>query len=1453
VSKRCLLITHLVLLLFSLPFTETAEAQDADQEVFLQFRHQGVVNTYVSALYHQDQFYLSVTDLFEALRIDLTVDTGRLTLTGNYLGRGTYTINLESRQARFLDREVTLTADDYAITEFGYYLLPEIFYQLFEQEFSVDFSNLAVTLETDDTMPVVAQRERERQRERVLRTQRELRREFYPLQFGRNPQVLNGGFLDYNLTANLNEAGNSYNFSSSIGSELAGGDLQGTVFGNYSATATSLRSSGLRWRYGVRDNPWVSTVVAGQTVAEGLSPVSYTGINITNDPIEPRFIYDETVLSGTVEPDSEVELYRNNTLVDFTQADGSGLYRFSIPLTYGTSNYSIRVYSPAGEMTQRDTRLQIPFNFLPPGEITYRVNAGRLDNPIAGSTERGMLAKGFVNTGITDRFTATGGVEYFEDFHEGLPTFVGRLSSRLGDSYLLSMEAANDAFYRVTGNVIYPNNMSLNVDYTHYNVQGGIYNPSRNHSSMRANIFTPIELGTLPLYLRWSVTNEQRQTGSVTRYRVDLNTRLGRANIRLGYRDSQLGTLQWQTTPVARANAAVTYNFPRSRSVPGFLQGVFARAQTNYIPAQSRIEDAELQVSRSISRRGRFQASAGRNFIGDFNLFRFTLTFDFSSFRTNTTARATRTASTVSQSVRGSVGYDTHHNNLLFTNRQQVGRSGVAVRMFVDNNNSGTFDEGDELIPENAIRIDRAGGSSYSRGGVNYISQLQPYRQYNMTVNKGQINNPLLVPALEQFSIVTDPNQFKLIEIPFYMSGIVDGMVYRERTDGTTEGLGGLRLYLTQTNVPEGVEPFSQEIRTFSDGSFYTYEIPPGDYTLQVDPSQLNFLNVKPEPEELEFTVRALAEGDFVEGLEINLVPADREDRPADDPVITATLSGLNGSAMPNIRNRECQYSLQVGSFSLFEYASEAASRAEQLLGREFEVSFNSANQLYAVRSDFSNDYLQLTQQLEQLRESGFDRMGIVHRCDEPVQPNQFHIQAGAFSGLENAERLANTLRETLPSHIFIHHDTQTGLYRVIAGPFSDQNALITALESLLHRAGLDDLLVHNGDREFSEEQEYQFELDLGTFADRDSAAAFAREKSAAADEELQIVQIDESAYKVVTRRTSDWDEIVRISNRLAAIAGLQAPVVQMIPSEDADTTGVPSEVEEPIVNVITEEDDLGIAGIPDHLQDGRMPPPHLLMGEADPLLQCHYPVQVGSFRGSALAEEKARELQQSLQTELNLIFNNRTGMFGLRTEPFDEIGDAMMQVTFFREADPANQYAIVGQCIERDAIQDGYARFAIPLIRYNHPSQANLYANLVHERYGIETTVRAAQGGTYFDVYAGPYLQYSRAVQMADRIKRDNISSRARIVVDPATIRSTHYLFHLYLGQEFTERNADAAGRQYYTDTGRPVTLEIDPQNRYNLFDYTEYRSWSRFLRFLEETLEQTSHQPVEIFIMED
>lgn len=864
-----------VLLLLALAQPARAQQDDSQaSEVYLSFQYRGVVSVYVTTYYKEGQFYLPVSELFNILQINHNIDQTNLSVSGNYLGEIEYLLDFKNQVVRAGDTKILLQAEDFMIREIDYFVKPYILEELLGLTFTTDFNNLILDLETEDKMPVYAQYEREQERKKINPDQPLYDRSYYPLQYDRNYSAFDGTFIDYNFSGIYSGNSQLFTFSNAIGAEFLAGDVQGNLFGAFSGEQSSFTTSGLRWRYVQRDNNFFSSVIAGQTNSEGIASRSITGFKISNKPVEPRLLFDRYAIYGEIPPQSEVELYLNNRLVDYTEADQSGNYRFVVPLTYGSTNYSVRIFTPSGQQIERSSRIQIPFDYLPAGQVDYSLSGGRLSNPILGSTERGYLGEASVSMGITKWLSAQASTEYLTDYHTSMPSFTGTLNARLFSNYLVSANVNSENFYRLTSRVVYGSGASWNLSYDYNPGNSRLYNMGGSDHQARLNLFTPFQIGQLPLNIRWATTYQQSGTARLLRYRTDLNTRLGRLNLRLGYQDQQAGNLSFITTSASRLTNSYTYSLGNYRDIPSLLRGMFIRGQISYLPGLEEFEEVEFQISRNLLETGRVQLSFGQNFLGDFSSMSLNFTLDFNKVRSNTTTRSTGSEFSVTQSFRGSLGYDPYGDQLLLNNRQQVGQSGVAVRLFVDNNNDGTYqDSTDDVITDPAIRLNRAGGRTSVKNGINYITQLLPYYRYDIQINKGALSNPLLVPEVENFSIITDPNQYKIVEIPFYQSGVISGIVEQKR-ESNREGLSGIRVYLeSDYDENSNREPHREEIRTFSDGSFYTYEVPPGKYNLFIDPNQLEFLEAVSQPDTMQIEVQSFAQGDFIEGLNFTVVP----------------------------------------------------------------------------------------------------------------------------------------------------------------------------------------------------------------------------------------------------------------------------------------------------------------------------------------------------------------------------------------------------------------------------------------------------------------------------------------------------------------------------------------------------------------------------------------------------
>ncbi|MDX1618704.1 MAG: SPOR domain-containing protein [Balneolaceae bacterium] len=913
--------------------------------------------------------------------------------------------------------------------------------------------------------------------------------------------------------------------------EILGGDLQGSAFGSYSNNATNFLTDGLRWRYVIRESNILSQFMLGQTTTDGIESRSFLGVRATNDPIEPRYIFEEFEIEGDAPPESEVELYFDDALYDFQEIDRDGRYRFLAPLTYGSSRLRIRIYDPSGGVRERAQRIQVPFSFLQTGEVNYHLNAGRLQDPLFGTTEEGYLAQGDIGYGISNWLTQKVGVEYFSEFSNQSPQFVSSTSARLFREYLLNIDLAPNSFYRVSGSAIYPSSASWDVEYTYFeDTTNPLYNTLGNDYEINGNFYLPINLLNIPSNFRLTTNHSVRGNNTQTRYRADFNTRFNRLNIRLSYRDTEIGALDLSPSVESEIGASLTYFVGQNPGLPEIFRGWFLRGQAEYNPNFDELVQVEGQISRDILQNGRIQASYSRNFLGNFDIMSFGITFDFNKTRSSTTVRRSPSGTFFSQNLLGSFGYDQYGQDLVLSNRQQVGRAATSVRLFVDNNNNGTYDSGDEAIEDNAIRIGRSGVSRETGEGIVHISQLQAYNRINMEINKSMIRNPMLVPEIEKFSIVTDPNQYKPVEVPFYMSGIISGTVTRAGTGVEGEPVPGLRVYLDSDSTSH-----FEEMRTFNDGTFYAYEVPPGPYSLYIDQQQLDILDAISEPDTMKITIEPKPEGDFLEGLEFKIIP---KGAPAE--VITRTTSARADTGF---------YQVQIASFVLDNNAIEAVAEAEQRFNQPFVIKHNPKRNLYAVRTLPINGLRASIRQLIDIDNSQQTTPALVVLDSKKITENgdnTYSVQIGAFSTRERARRFMKTSRENLDLNLSIVQDPEDRLYKVRTAPFPTNQMAEKELQQIRRKTLFSDAFIPPNATILYDGTDYEYRVRIEGITRIDVEAQLDRAASAQSIPGAAVSEGPEENI-VWIENLPTWPQALMARNLLSDISGAGKPVIMLV------------------------------------------------------------------------------------------------------------------------------------------------------------------------------------------------------------------------------------------------------------------------------------------------------------------
>ncbi|MFD1079831.1 hypothetical protein, partial [Longispora fulva] len=156
------------------------------------------------------------------------------------------------------------------------------------------------------------------------------------------------GSLDWGvITTQNSQLQNDNRFTLGLGTMFLGGETN--LILNYSSRVPfESRNQFYQWRYINNDSRFLKQITAGRIFSGATSslfaPVS--GVQISNSPFQNRRSFGTYVMTDYTDPRWTVELYVNNVLVDFTEADASGFYSFDVPLMYGNTGVRLKFYGP---------------------------------------------------------------------------------------------------------------------------------------------------------------------------------------------------------------------------------------------------------------------------------------------------------------------------------------------------------------------------------------------------------------------------------------------------------------------------------------------------------------------------------------------------------------------------------------------------------------------------------------------------------------------------------------------------------------------------------------------------------------------------------------------------------------------------------------------------------------------------------------------------------------------------------------------------------------------------------------------------------------------------------------------------------------------------------------------------------------------------------------------------
>jgi hypothetical protein len=272
---------------------------------------------------------------------------------------------------------------------------------------------------------------------------------------------------------------------------------------------------------------------------------------------------------------------------------------------------------------------------------------------------------------------------------------------------------------------------------------------------------------------------------------------------------------------------------------------------------------ARCEVGKYFSRNGYLNASYEKNFRNNISNISIGVRYDFSFSQIGLSALRSSGVTTLVQSARGSLMHNGEAGYTNASNRSRLGTGGVVLLPFLDLNNNGKRDAGEPRVY--GLRINSNGGRIFHdlRDTTIRITEMEAYENYFIQLERSSFENIAWQIKKPVISIVIQPNQLRLIEVPVSIMGEVSGYVYQIESNDEKKGLGRMKVCIMREDGSQAAC-----IQTEPDGYFNFMGLTPGKYIAELDKQQVQNLRMKVTPPTIPFQITNNRDGDVIDGLE---------------------------------------------------------------------------------------------------------------------------------------------------------------------------------------------------------------------------------------------------------------------------------------------------------------------------------------------------------------------------------------------------------------------------------------------------------------------------------------------------------------------------------------------------------------------------------------------------------
>lgn len=802
--------------------------------------------------------YLPVVDVFNFLKIRTIPGNGFDVVSGFFIDeKNIYQIDKANSLIIYKGKTYSLKPTDIIVTETNLYLKSKFFEQVFGLEAMFNFRTLTISLKSELELPAIREMRLEQMHSNFDRLRGKMKAD---TTIERTYPLFHFGVADWSVNTTRQWKGNNFaRLNLGLGGILAGGEFNSSLLYNANQPFMEKQQYYL-WRYADNEKKAFKQVMAGKIATQSVSSIfnPVLGMQITNAPTINRKSFGSYTFSNYTKPNWTVELYVNNILIDYVKADASGFFTFDVPLIYGSTDVTLRYYGPWGEELTSKQSFTIPFNFLPPKELEYRISSGMIQDE-----KNNLFGQARVNYGLTRAITIGGGLEYNSSITTSQRFSFFNTSVRLGSNLLFSGEYADGIRYKGLLSYNLPTDFQMELYYSKYNAGQKAIRLNFTEER-RIMIAKPFRILTFPGLSRFTLSQNLIHHPSTdfppTKYTIPELSLSGAAG----------GVSVNITTTAFIINKINSSIFSDASLSTTLLGSILFTPQIRYDYKLNKISLVRYTLEKRFVKYGVVNLSYQHNLITRLTVYQVGFRYDLSYARVGFTAFQTNNTTSISEFASGSFLYQPQLNYRDFNVNANMGRGGLIFIPFLDVNNNGKKDENEPKVIGLNVMLSGGGVQKSNKDTTIVISSLEPYTEHFVEVDANSFENIAWRIKKPKMNIAIEPNKLKLIEIPISVVSEASGTVYIKKTN-EEKGLGRILVCFYNSD-----SVLINKTQTESDGYFSFLGLSPGNCYAKIDSDQLNKLQMVSSPAFIPITIKSNTDGDVVDGLKFILQPKSK-------------------------------------------------------------------------------------------------------------------------------------------------------------------------------------------------------------------------------------------------------------------------------------------------------------------------------------------------------------------------------------------------------------------------------------------------------------------------------------------------------------------------------------------------------------------------------------------------